>query len=221
MTYEETRPATLADLAAEKARADDLSRTVAAMGEVITEMLVRHALMDGAYRVCSHCGGQVGPGRRVNDIVHADACVVNAARAILSRPDVTAERGRWVSVEKYAAAMAYRDDRDAAIARAEKAEASMSALHYAFHHAPGEWVPRAELDALGFQLAAKAERLRLAMAVVDEARKTVAANWRVIDVAILAIKLAALDAVPGDVLGPPCMCAELSGRCPKHGEPER
>jgi hypothetical protein len=56
-----------------------------------------------------------------------------------------------------------------------------------------------ERDELGIQLAALRERLRLAMEVVDEARKTADANWRVIDVAILAIKLAALDAVPGDV----------------------
>jgi hypothetical protein len=58
-------------------------------------------------------------------------------------------------------------------------------------------------DELGIQLASLRERLRLAMVVVDEARKTANENWRVIDVAILAIKLAALDAVPGDKLERP------------------
>jgi hypothetical protein len=73
------------------------------------------------------------------------------------------------------------------------------------HDTEGETIEdvRRQRDELGIQLAALRERLRLAMVVVDEARKTADANWRVIDVAILAIKLAALDAVPGDTLERP------------------
>lgn len=80
------------------------------------------------------------------------------------------------------------------------------------------------VDELGIQLAAMQERLRLAMAFIDAARWGLPAAMRV--------ALAALDAVPGDALPPTspagqlaasgidtdrvCMCAELSGRCPKH-----
>jgi hypothetical protein len=63
---------------------------------------------------------------------------------------------------------------------------------------------RAERDALGIQLAAQGERLRLAMAVVDAARALdvldplVALSEEKMD--LFADALAALDAVPGDAL---------------------
>jgi hypothetical protein len=75
--------------------------------------------------------------------------------------------------------------RDAATARAEKAEAAQ--------------------DALGIQLAAQSERLRLAMACVDCVRGALVRDdgiWTT-TMRIAAIRaLAALDAVPGDVLAP-------------------
>jgi hypothetical protein len=65
---------------------------------------------------------------------------------------------------------------------------------------------RAERDALGIQLAAQGERLRLAMAVVDAARALdvldplVPLSEEKMD--LFADALAALDAVPGDALAP-------------------
>jgi hypothetical protein len=55
-----------------------------------------------------------------------------------------------------------------------------------------------QLFEVGIQLAAAQERLRLLEEVAYRARKTVAANWRVIDAAPLTIALLALDTVPGD-----------------------
>jgi len=54
--------------------------------------------------------------------------------------------------------------------------------------------------ALGVQVEALRERVRLLDDVTTQARKTVADNRRVIDAAPLAAALAALDAVPGDAL---------------------
>lgn len=79
------------------------------------------------------------------------------------------------------------DEADTAIARAEKAEAAQ--------------------DALGIQLAAQSERLRLALAVVDAARHLTNMVDRVLGPCDLGGSrvtvenaLAALDAVPGDAL---------------------
>ena len=73
------------------------------------------------------------------------------------------------------------------------------------HDVEGETIDdvRAERDALGIQFAAQSERLRLAMAVVDAAGDVITGNPRVrTDVALEGLRraLAALDAVPGDVL---------------------
>jgi hypothetical protein len=157
-----------AALNAEKARADDLSRTVAAMGEHIDTRRDRIASLN----------------ENPKDAMVAAVEALNEIDKILSRPDVTAERGRWVSVEKYAAAMAYRDERDAAIARAEKAE------KLAAHH-------EAKRDEVGIQLAAQSERLRLADSVI----KRMALGVHYIDRVDDADRaLAEWRAVPGDVL---------------------
>jgi hypothetical protein len=109
-----------------------------------------------------------------------------------------------------------RRQRDEAIARAEEAEAFASVRG-------GEWCAknRAEgrggcgacawccqqanqsRDELGIQLAALRERLRLAMAVVDAARRVAGAGiygamWAMVD--DLKPALAAFDAVPCDTL---------------------
>jgi len=79
------------------------------------------------------------------------------------------------------------------------------------HDVEGETIDdvRAERDALGIQLAAQGERLRLAMAVVDAARYQKAGGWFVS--AALEMALAALDAVPGDALAHPTRHLEASG----------
>jgi hypothetical protein len=184
-----------AQLAAEKARADDLSRMVAAMGEGL----------ELALSVANDCHQRWSRGHPAR---------VEKATAILSRPDVAAERGRWRKVEEY----------DAAIARAEKAEAEARTLKAknidAERHRDewkerfstteddaDEWHRRAEAaersrDELGIQLAAQSERLRLAMACVK------AADFVINDsrlrgrqgVATYFEARAALDAVPGDAL---------------------
>ena len=62
---------------------------------------------------------------------------------------------------------------------------------------------RAERDALGIQLAACQERLRLAMVVVDAARRLDGpGTYRALD---------ALDAVPGDALAHPTRHLEALG----------
>jgi hypothetical protein len=161
--------------------------------------------------------------------------------AILSRPDVVAERGRWVEKRKLdAMEAAWLSAREGARCMAENAEVNTPILLAALDeaaatvkqaraerdaakaradHKHSEMMTQAELavdwmceakdaararDELGIQLAAQSERLRLAMAVVDAARD-VSSVW--IDgyvgpaaMAYVREALAALDAVPGDVL---------------------
>jgi hypothetical protein len=189
-----------AQLAAERARADDLSRMVAAMGEVLREL-------------------------REKAVENHDPRTRIALDAILSRPDVAAERGRWVPMAEVIdlltrAGLALgvhstmgldthikrvREDfdaiiteRDAAIARAEKWTTEFGSIDNALSmlSARREALAKAEAsrDELGIQLAACQERLRLAMAVVEHAR----AHDH--DDVGLAAAIDALDAVPGDAL---------------------
>jgi len=113
-----------------------------------------------------------------------------------------------------------RRQRDAAIARAERLEreavASLTAagicLPVEEPTAQGE-IPMAvhklarERDEIDIQLAALRERLRLAMAVVDIARKHTSgcqnASMKCPLCGDLSVPLAALDAVPGDTLERP------------------
>jgi hypothetical protein len=104
------------ECAAEKARADDLSRMVAECT----------ALLDDVKRAEWSCREDDGPPSPFwGDEWQA------RIDAILSRPDVAAERGRWKTVEEHQQIVSeYRriirsltEQRDAAITRAEKAEA--------------------------------------------------------------------------------------------------
>jgi len=224
-------------LDAEKTRADDLSRTVAAMGEVLRDLHEK--------AVENH-----DPRTRIT------------IDAILSRPDVTAERGRWVSKSEHDESRlalceiaelvgpggddtpfgrvesmlsdltGERDDaiteRDAAIARAEKAEAD---LRKADADRATAWddarAAEHARDEVGIQLAAlQAEHARLLVCfdvvkALDEWAKV--RNFTNADDGLLGLVVqlarrsrAALDAVPGDVL-------DTTGArwfCPD-GDPER
>jgi hypothetical protein len=219
-----------AQLAAERARADDLSRMVAAMGEVLREL-------------------------REKAVENHDPRTRIALDAILSRPDVAAERGRWVPMAEVIdlltrAGLALgvhstmgldthikrvREDfdaiiteRDAAIARAEKAEGEAEKLLNSAEEASMQdaWAKQQQAtaersrDELGIQLAACQERLRLAMDAVkklkafrdgitfkcDEERGVHSMRAIVSDLQMVWLEgsaaLRALDAVPGDALQP-------------------
>jgi hypothetical protein len=187
-------------------RADDLNRTVATMGEVLHE--------------CVEAFADIG--------IDATLPVLHA-RAILSRPDVTAERGRWVSRDEVIGALtkaglslgvhsamdlnthikrvredfdAIASERDAAIARAEKAEAEAALWIDRYDDLDQRWeVMRKRArdaersrDEIGIQLQAQSERLRLASRLLDVAMAYIV-DGPVYD----AIK-AQWDAVPGDAL---------------------
>ena len=182
-----------AQLAAERARADDLSRMVAAMGEVLREL-------------------------REKAVENHDPRTRIALDAILSRPDVAAERGRWVSRDAIGVALVdgMRTERDAAIARAEKAEQYADWLDEKI--ARERDAAERSRDELGIQLAACQERLRLAMDAVrklkafrdgitfkvDEERGVHSLRSIALDLERLwnesTDALDALDAVPGDAL---------------------
>lgn len=105
----------LNQLAAEKVRADDLSRMVAAMGEAL--VAARDALEP---HTCD--GGSGGCGcEGCNDVCAA----IGDIDAIVSRPDVAAERGRWRKVEEYDAASAHAEK---AYAAAEEAENDLGVI---------------------------------------------------------------------------------------------
>ena len=181
-------------------RADDLSRTVAAMGDFARGIAEGYDHEEDAHRY------------------NNGACRVCRAEAILSRPDVTAERGRWVRLDDDIIARldTLADERDAAIARADRLEreavASLTAagicLPVEEPTAQGE-IPMAvhklarERDEVGIQFAAQGERLRLAMAcvkagdfVINDSRVKVPGVYAYFEAR------AALDAVPGDALPP-------------------
>jgi hypothetical protein len=190
-----------AQLAAEKARSDDLSRMVAAMGTTMHDLIMLSA-----------------PGMEtLLDLARDEV------RRWLDAPDVAAERGRWVSVEakekmretwlrrisdlnneKLVAVV----ERDGSIARAEKAEAEAAfdrqwAMKMAKAMTATESAKNAaerSRDELGIQLAAQSERLRLAMAVVQAVRSLPPYRANMSDLAQVRGKIAALDAVPGDAL---------------------
>jgi len=100
--------------------------------------------------------------------------------------------------------------RDAAVARAEKAEEEKTKWWMqACRQLADVAEATAKRDELGIQLAACQERLRLAMAVVDAARGLIKTLDRLLPYAIgetrndeahIRRAIAALDAVPGDVL---------------------
>jgi hypothetical protein len=178
---------------------DDLSRTVAAMA--------------GALADIADSEDEFGEPSTA-------AWMSARAREVLSRRDVAAERARWVSVEtkekmrqtwlarindlNLNEKLVIIAERDAAIARAEKAECWIED-YKADHRAvvggqcAGDerhcsCVPhlRNELNELGIQLEALRERMRLAMAVVDAAR------WVGRPMVHLEQAIDAFDTVPGD-----------------------
>lgn len=184
---------------------DDLSRTVAAMGERLKA--TRDQLNDEVEG--RHWAGDCVDGDGHECSTHQ---VINAADAILSGPDVTAERDRWVSTEAHDEAFmdgvhtanetiaALEAERDAAIARAEKAEADL-AIEYANAQEAEDNESAAERarDELGIQLAAQSERLRLIESVLADVRPAVGSfDHATVDAARAALKR--LDAVPGDAL---------------------
>jgi hypothetical protein len=176
----------------EQTRADDLSRTVAALTDAL-ECLVD--VQNGPLLLGRH--------------EQTWNAAMDAARAILSRPDVAAERGRWRKVDDIAEAMTLEQAQSAAAFAAEERDAARAALKAADAVADQYRVERdaaiaraekaeGERDALGIQFAAQGERLRLAMAVVEAGRLVTRRDDDYSDAFEAAY--AALDAVPGDAL---------------------
>jgi hypothetical protein len=203
-----------AQLAAEKTRADDLSRMVAAMGEAAREFLDATRIAD------------LPLASEVERLDRAE----NALDAILSRPDVAAERGRWRKVDDADAEIdcgqagvcatppgcqrhwAERNaelvrERDAAIACAEKWTTEFGSIDNALSmlSARREALAKAEAsrDELGIQLAAlQAEHARL-MKGLRDVEGFMLREWRPPAEAVLAMVrevAAGGPAVPGDAL---------------------